>query len=574
MGVVHLAAAPDGAVVALKMLRPSVVGGAEGRARMAREVASLSRVRGPRVAEVIDSDLDSDPPYLVTRYVPGPSLQQVVEQHGSMRPPAVLSVATGLLEALGTVHAAGVVHRDLKPGNVLMPSKDGPVLIDFGVAHAVEDSRLTLTGVVLGTPAYLAPEAVMGAAPTPATDIHGWAATVLFAATGKTPYGRGPDVVLLDRIRRGDVDVFALSDLGALGEWLLAALALDPQSRPDLATLKRAMDDVAARIGGRSLPIDPTASAAESVNRAAPVPAPPTKVDARNPSPNPGLTPGLAPGLTPGPTRTPYPTPPAGTRPADPPTASTSNVDPTAPTSPNPASRAAPAAPTTPAGLVQPPVPVPGPAGTDPAAVWSVPAQPRTSLPLRSAAYGAPWVRLWAISIAAVLAAGAAFAIFPVLVLAGLGVAAAVGRLARRARIGLLHRRMLRGPRRGDVAGVLARSPGYAVPAVFGSLLQILFAGTGALVAAAGVGLFADSPRVAPFAAGVAAVVLMWWGPFSGKARWGMRWLAGPMLSRATPTWTVAAILLVLAWGLGMAWESYGTSWDPVPPTFADRVLQ
>ena len=234
MGVVHLAVGPDGDLVAVKALRPWLVGGHDGRARFGREVATLRRVQGGRVAEVIDADVDGDPPYIVTRYVRGPSLDRVVRDHGPLRSAALARLASGLAEALVSVHRARVIHRDVKPGNVLM-AEDGPVLIDFGLARAFDETRLTATGLVIGTPGYLAPETVDGREPSPETDVHGWGTTVAFAATGRPPYGTGPDAVVLDRIRRGEHDLDGVEpDLASL---LRRALATEPERRPGVSEL-------------------------------------------------------------------------------------------------------------------------------------------------------------------------------------------------------------------------------------------------------------------------------------------------------------------------------------------------
>ncbi|MDQ4085335.1 MAG: serine/threonine protein kinase, partial [Actinomycetota bacterium] len=230
MGVVHLAEAPDGRRVALKVLRPHVVGDDEGRARLAREVSSLRRVRSRRVAEVHDADPWGEQPYLVTRYVDGPSLHTLVREYGPLDGEALLAVARGLVEAVIAVHAAGVLHRDVKPSNVLVEGGHDPVLIDFGLAKVSEDSRLTATGWLMGTPGYLAPEVLYGEEATPAADVHSWAATVVFAATGDSPFGRGPSMAVMDRARRGEYD---LSDVP---EWLRPLLSRclspDPARRP------------------------------------------------------------------------------------------------------------------------------------------------------------------------------------------------------------------------------------------------------------------------------------------------------------------------------------------------------
>src|SRR5699024_8876360 len=204
------------------------------RARFAREVAVMRRVRGPRVAEVLDADVDADPAFLVTRYVRGPSLTTMIGDHGPLQTEALTILATGLLEALEAVHTAGLVHRAVKPGNVLMVGRD-PVLIDFGLARAVDETRLTSTGMVAGTPGYLAPETILGDEATTATDVHGWAATVAFAGTGSPPFGTGPDSVVLDRIRRGDHSIDGLTE--PIFSAVQAALHTDPAKRPSVAEL-------------------------------------------------------------------------------------------------------------------------------------------------------------------------------------------------------------------------------------------------------------------------------------------------------------------------------------------------
>jgi serine/threonine protein kinase len=156
MGVVHLAEDAEGRQVALKVLRPHVVGDEEGRQRLAREVSSLRKVRSPHVAEVLDADPWGPTPYVVTRLVRGHSLDERVKSHGLLHPTEVHHVARLLLTAVRDVHAVDVLHRDLKPTNVVMAGRD-PVLIDFGLARLAEDPRLTVTGWLLGTPGYLAP---------------------------------------------------------------------------------------------------------------------------------------------------------------------------------------------------------------------------------------------------------------------------------------------------------------------------------------------------------------------------------------------------------------------------------
>ena len=211
MGVVHLAQAPDGHRVALKVLRPHIVGDDEARERLAREVASLRRLTSPRIAEIIDADPWGDTPYVATRYAPGLSLHQHVRDEGPITGADLTHFALGLAEAMIAVHQVGVLHRDIKPSNVLLEGRS-PVLIDFGLARLAEDPRLTHTGWLLGTPGYLAPEILYGDDATPASDVHAWAATVVYAATGRPPFGTGPALAIMDRVRRDEHDLSRVPD--------------------------------------------------------------------------------------------------------------------------------------------------------------------------------------------------------------------------------------------------------------------------------------------------------------------------------------------------------------------------
>src|SRR5688572_23853213 len=197
MGTVYLAVTPDDRAVAVKVLRDTPLDGSEtARRRFRQELDALRRVRGPHLVELLDADVDADLPYLVTRFVPGVRLDRHVDEHGPLEPGALRTVARGLADALATLHEAGVVHRDLTPGNVLLV--DGsPQLIDLGLATATDlttmtaRTALTGTGMVIGTPGYLSPEQVTGSEVTPAVDVHAWGATVAFAGTGRPPYGTG-----------------------------------------------------------------------------------------------------------------------------------------------------------------------------------------------------------------------------------------------------------------------------------------------------------------------------------------------------------------------------------------------
>ena len=229
MGVVHLALDPAGREVALKLLRTHVAADPKARLRLAREFSTLSWVRHPRVAEVIDADIEADPPYLVTRFVPGRTLDSRIDAEGPLPQEEVVELGIELADALMTIHAAGVVHRDVKPPNVMLVP-DGPVLIDFGIAHIVDEVRITMTGLVMGTPGYLSPELCNGEDVAPAADWWGLGATLTYAVTGRPPFGKGPVEVVMDRVRRGQVDLDGVEE--PLLSAIRAALTVDPTDRP------------------------------------------------------------------------------------------------------------------------------------------------------------------------------------------------------------------------------------------------------------------------------------------------------------------------------------------------------
>jgi serine/threonine protein kinase len=235
MGVVHLARKPGGERVALKVLRPHIVGDDEARARLAREVSSLSRIRSRWVAEIVDADPWGPIPFVATRYVPGFSLHDQVQEEGAVAGTDLTWLARGLAEGVASVHAAGVLHRDVKPSNVLMEGRT-PILIDFGLARVADDPKLTHTGWLLGTPGYLPPEVLYGEDARPASDVHSWAATVAYAGLGRSPYGAGPAMAIMDRVRRGDHDLTGMPD--ALRQVVAAALDPEPARRPALDEIR------------------------------------------------------------------------------------------------------------------------------------------------------------------------------------------------------------------------------------------------------------------------------------------------------------------------------------------------
>jgi hypothetical protein len=234
MGVVHLARRGAGPRLALKVLRPQVVGDDEARRRLEREVSSLRRIKSKWVAEIVDADPWAPVPYVATRYVPGLSLHDYVHEEGPIEGRDLTWFAACLAEGVASVHAVGVLHRDVKPSNVLMEGRT-PILIDFGLARVADDPKLTHTGWLLGTPGYLAPEILYGDDATTASDVHSWAATVAFAATARPPFGRGPSMAIMDRVRRGQHDLSGTPD--PLRQLLVECLDPEPERRPAMSAI-------------------------------------------------------------------------------------------------------------------------------------------------------------------------------------------------------------------------------------------------------------------------------------------------------------------------------------------------
>jgi predicted Ser/Thr protein kinase len=227
-GVVYLAAADDGEPVAIKVLRAL---DARARARFAKEVAASRRVPRFCTAAVLDADVEAVRPYVVGEYVQGPSLAELVNSLGPRSGSDLDDLALGALTALAAIHSAGVVHRDFKPANLLL-GPDGPRVIDFGIARVL-DATATLTNHAVGTPAYMAPEQVSGEVAGPPADMFAWAATVIFAATGRPPFGADSVPAILRKITSATPD---LSGLPAhLHDLVAECLAKDPAARPTSA---------------------------------------------------------------------------------------------------------------------------------------------------------------------------------------------------------------------------------------------------------------------------------------------------------------------------------------------------
>ncbi|MDX6738991.1 bifunctional serine/threonine protein kinase/MFS transporter [Actinocorallia sp. A-T 12471] len=228
MGVVRRGTDPAGRSVAVKLLR----GGSDETAlrRLAREVDTMRRVRSPYVAQIVDADVTHDPPYIVTQYVAGKTLEQTIDDSGPLSGFALKRLAWGLAEALAAIHASGIVHRDLKPGNVMFAGNGDPILIDFGIAQPVDATRLTSAGMVIGTPGYLAPELLSGEDFRAPADVHAWAGTVIYAATGRPPFGNGTFEQIFAKIIQGTPDLDGVPP--PLLPLLRGAMAQNPAERP------------------------------------------------------------------------------------------------------------------------------------------------------------------------------------------------------------------------------------------------------------------------------------------------------------------------------------------------------
>lgn len=238
MGQVYLARSDRGRTVAVKLVRTELAAREEFRARFRQEVRNAQRVGGYWTAPVLDADTEAAVPWVATGYVAGPSLQQVVgTDFGPLPERSVRILGAGLAHALTNIHAAGIVHRDLKPSNVML-TIEGPRVIDFGVARALEsvsESGLTMTGAVIGSPGFMAPEQVRGEAVTPASDVFCLGSVLAYAATGTLPFGGTESGVhaLLFRVAEEEPDLEGVP--GGIAELVRACLAKDPADRPSLA---------------------------------------------------------------------------------------------------------------------------------------------------------------------------------------------------------------------------------------------------------------------------------------------------------------------------------------------------
>jgi serine/threonine protein kinase len=229
MGQVFLGMSAGGRPIAVKVIRTELATDPEFRARFRREVAAAQKVSGLFTALVVDADLDSPMPWLATAYVAGPSLREAVRGHGALPVGTVLALAAGLAESLSAIHAAGVVHGDLKPSNVLL-ADDGPRVIDFGISQAAEASVATSSNLMIGSPGFMSPEQVLDSDIGPASDMFSLGAVLTFAATGQGPFGSGSTAALMYRLVNSPA---SLGDVpGELRDLVGSCLAKHPSDRP------------------------------------------------------------------------------------------------------------------------------------------------------------------------------------------------------------------------------------------------------------------------------------------------------------------------------------------------------
>ncbi|WP_046775077.1 serine/threonine-protein kinase [Streptomyces yangpuensis] len=246
MGRVLLAAGQDGRLVAVKQVLAQFADDEGFRARFRREVTASRKVSGAYTAAVIDADPDAPTPWLASVFVPGPSLGAVVKAVGVLPEDVVRRLAAGLTSALAEIHRAGLVHRDLKPDNVLL-AEDGVRVIDLGIARATEDEAegeagLTRTGFVVGSPAYMSPEQAEGHPLTPASDVFSLGSVLVMALTGRSPFAGTSTLKTLYEVAHGEPDLSAVP--AGLRDLVACCLAKDPAARPSPAELRELIGPV------------------------------------------------------------------------------------------------------------------------------------------------------------------------------------------------------------------------------------------------------------------------------------------------------------------------------------------
>ncbi|WP_010469635.1 bifunctional serine/threonine-protein kinase/ABC transporter substrate-binding protein [Streptomyces somaliensis] len=240
MGVVYLARSPSGTVAAVKVIHTARVGDEDFRARFRREADAARGVTSRWVAPLLDADPDAREPWLATAFVPGPSLAEAVELHGPLPHPTVRVLGSRLAEALEAVHRAGLVHRDVKPGNILL-GVDGPRLIDFGIARSPRGTALTSSGMVVGSPGFLSPEQAQArrAEIGPPSDVFSLGCVLAYAVAGVRPFGGGLAAAALLRTVTEEPDLDGVP--AELAPLVRACLAKRPQERPGPVAVRKAL---------------------------------------------------------------------------------------------------------------------------------------------------------------------------------------------------------------------------------------------------------------------------------------------------------------------------------------------
>ncbi|MFF4569531.1 protein kinase [Streptomyces sp. NPDC001410] len=246
MGTVHAGLTDDGLRVAVKVIHPAQTQDPEFRARFRREVQLSARVQGPCLLPLLAADPEAAAPWLATAYAPGPTLSEHLAGYGPLTGGTLYAFATGTAQALAAIHQAGVVHRDVKPQNVIL-TPAGPRVLDFGIAHAADGTSVTRTGVLTGTPGWISPEYYRGGTAGPEGDLFAWGALVAYAATGRLPFGAGaPDAVAF-RVMSGEPDLDGVPR--ELREIVETALAKEPGERTSAVT---AADKCAALLAAQA----------------------------------------------------------------------------------------------------------------------------------------------------------------------------------------------------------------------------------------------------------------------------------------------------------------------------------
>ncbi|GCB46969.1 serine/threonine-protein kinase [Streptomyces sp. NL15-2K] len=254
MGRVYLGRSAGGRTVAVKIVHPHFALDEEFRARFRREVEAARRVGGSWTAPVLDADPEAAVPWVATAYAAGPSLSAAVAEGGPLPAHTVRVLGAGLAEALAAVHELGLVHRDVKPSNVLL-TVDGPLLIDFGIARAMDGTAsLTSTGVSIGSPGYMSPEQILGKGATGAADVFSLGAVLAYAATGRPPFPGDSSAALLYKVVHEEPELGSLD--GELRSLVAACLAKDPDTRPTPGEVARrlAPEGAARLVAGGWLP--------------------------------------------------------------------------------------------------------------------------------------------------------------------------------------------------------------------------------------------------------------------------------------------------------------------------------